>query len=137
MNLQKKHRNISIAVIGLVLIIGALHFGFRDKSAEPDPFTAEEKACLANLAVQFEPMLAAQSAQQNADQQQAIAAYGEEKSKPKFDAAMALSDYNDKMTAVKMHTLYCEQYAKCQPGRPQKATFDGCYAVFSDSSDEK
>jgi hypothetical protein len=92
---------------------------------------------LATLAAQFQQLIKAQSAQQNAEMQQAIAAYGQNKSQPNFDAAMALNDYKDKLTSVKIHTLYCEQYTKCLPTRPQKTTFDACYSVFSETSDDK
>jgi hypothetical protein len=54
---------------------------------------------LATLAAQFQQLIKAQSAQQNAEMQQAIAAYGQNKSQPNFDAAMALNDYKDKLTA--------------------------------------
>jgi hypothetical protein len=92
---------------------------------------------LASLAPQSQQLIATQLAQKNAEAQQAIAAYGQNKSQPNFDAAMAVSDYNDELANVKIYTLYCEQYAQCLPTRLQKATFDGCYSVFSDTSDDK
>jgi hypothetical protein len=120
----------AIAVGATVLAVG-LYFGFRPKAVKQEQFTAPESACLASLAPQFQQLIATQLAQQNAETQQAIAAYGQNKSQPNFDAAMALSDYKDKLANVKIYTLYCEQYAQCLPTRPQKATFDGCYSVFS------
>ena len=74
--------------------------------------------------------------QKTMEMQQVIAAYGESKSQPNLDAAMALGKYKDKLTKIKIYTLYCEQYAKCLPTRPEKATFDGCYSVFSDTPDD-
>jgi hypothetical protein len=66
---------------------------------------------------------------------QVIAAYTQTKSQAISDSAQALSDYKDKLTTIRLNTQYCERYAKCQPTKPQKATFDGCYSVLSDTDD--
>ena len=98
--MTKKIAVITVAAAA-VLTIG-LYFGFRPKTVEQEKFTAAESACLASLATQFEPLLAAQSTQQNVEMQQVIAAYGQNKSQPDFDTALALSDYKDKLTSVKI-----------------------------------
>jgi hypothetical protein len=136
---KQEHLKIGAIAVGATVLAIGLYFGFRPKAVELEQFTAAESACLASIApqLQFKQLLLAQSARQGAETQRAIAAYGQNKSLPNLDAAMGLNDYKDNLTIIKLYTLYCEQYAKCLPTRPGKATFDGCYSAFSDTSDAK
>jgi hypothetical protein len=134
---KQEHLKIGAIGVGATVLAVGLYFGVRPEAVERDQFTAEESACLASIAPQFQQLIEAQWAQRTAEMQQAVTAYGQNKSQRKLDAAMALIDYKEKLTSVKRNTIYCERYAKCLPTRPEKETFDGCYSVFSDTSDGK
>jgi len=133
-----KPQNLKKATVaaGVIAIAVVLYICFRPQAVESSHFSSAESACLKSLAERMQPLLAEQNHQQIAATRHATAAYAKDKSQPDFDEAMALGDYKDKLSNVKIWTLYCQEYAKCLPSKPQKTTFESCYSVMSATEDE-
>jgi predicted lipoprotein len=100
---KPEHLKIGAIGVGATVLAIGLYFEFRPKADERDQFAAEETACLASIAPQFQQLQEAQLAQQTAEMQQAITAYAQNKSRPNLEATMALIDYKYKLTKVKMN----------------------------------